>query len=80
MNLSKFNKIEYEFTTFEPSLATNVEYLQVCSRDADGNTIFVGYNKPSWQIYDYTYDLHLYEERFNVLTFTSGNCGLMYAR
>ena len=80
MNLSKFNKIEYEFTTFEPSLATNVEYLQLCSRDASGNTIFVGYNKPSWQIYDYTYDLHVYEERYNVLTFASGNCGLMYAR
>jgi hypothetical protein len=31
-------------------------------------------------IYLYNYDLHILEERYNVLTFVSGNCGLMYAR
>ena len=80
MNMSKFSKIEYEFTTYVPTLAENVEYLQMCALDPSGNSVFVGYNKPSWQIYDYTYDLHVYEERYNVLTFVSGNCGLMYAR
>jgi hypothetical protein len=39
----------------------------------------IGINKPSWQIYNYTYDLIVYEERFNVLTFVGGNCGLLYA-
>lgn len=80
INLSRFKKIEYEFTTFTPSLATNVEYLRMCVQDPSGDPIFVGFNKPTWQIYDYTYDLHIYEERYNVLTFMSGNCGLMFAR
>ena len=80
INMSKFNKIEYEFTTHIPSLATDVEYLQMCVQDPCGNPVFIGYNKPSWQVFDYTYDLHIYEERYNVLTFLSGNCGLMYAR
>ena len=32
------------------------------------------------KIYDYNYNLTVFEERFNVITFMSGNAGLMYAR
>jgi hypothetical protein len=30
--------------------------------------------------FGYTYDMHIMEERYNVLIFSSGNAGLMYAR
>ena len=30
-------------------------------------------------IYDYNFDLHLFEERINVINFIGGNVGLMYA-
>ena len=40
----------------------------------------IGINKPNWKIYQYSYNLNVLEERYNVLTFTSGNAALMYAR
>jgi len=76
INLSKFKNIEFEFTTYTPPLDPNAQTLTIC--DAEGNTI--GINKPVWRIYDYTYDLIVMEERYNILTFTSGNAGLTYTR
>ena len=76
MNLSKFNNIEFEFKTYQPPLDEKVQVLEIC--DGEGNII--GINKPSWRIYDYNYDLTVLEERYNVLTFLSGNAALMYAR
>ena len=29
---------------------------------------------------NYNYDLTVHEERYNVVVFASGNCGLMYSR
>lgn len=76
MNMSKFTNIQFEVTTFYPPLDPSAQAQTICN--ASGETI--GINKPHWRIYDYTYDLVVLEERFNVLTFTSGTCGLMYAR
>jgi len=76
MNLSKFNNIEFEFKTYQPPLDEKVQVLEIC--DGEGNII--GINKPTWRIYDYNYDLTVLEERYNVLTFSSGNAALMYAR
>ena len=77
MNLSKFKVIEFEFSTFQPPLDPNAQVFTVC------NTLtgeVIGVNKPTWRIYDYNYDLIVLEERFNILTFTSGNAALLYAR
>lgn len=76
INMSMFNKIEFEITTHVPELNEEAQVLTIC----DNNNNIIAINKPSWIIYDYTYDLHLYEERYNILTFTAGNCGYMYAR
>ena len=81
MNLSKFNQIEFEFTTFQPPLDPNAQVNVICGNDIGGITgVPIGVNKPSWRIYDYNYDLTVLEERYNVLTFSSGNAGLTYAR
>jgi hypothetical protein len=76
INLSKFNTVEFEFTTFQPPLDPSAQVTTIC--DAFGNLI--GINKPTWRLYDYNFDITVMEERYNILTFTSGNAGLMYAR
>jgi len=77
MNLSKFKEIEMEFNIRTPPLDSEVSILTVC--DPEGN-LPIGTNKLGNGIYKYTYDLYVYEERFNMLTFSGGNCGLLYAR
>ena len=77
INLSKFKNIQFEFSTFQPPLDPSAQVYTVCNQTT-GEVI--GVNKPTWRVYDYNYDLTVLEERFNVLTFTSGNAALMYAR
>lgn len=79
INLSKFNKIEFEFTTYRPPLDPLAQSYVICG-EKDGISTVVGVNKPTWRIYDYNFDLTVMEERYNVITFVSGNAGLMYAR
>jgi hypothetical protein len=75
INLNKFTKIELEFSTSTPPLDENAEVLTIC--DGEGNTI--GVNKESWSIYNFNYDFTLIEERYNILSFIGGNCGLLYS-
>jgi hypothetical protein len=77
INLSKFKNIEFEISTYQPPLDPSAQVFVIC--DPVTNDI-IGVNSPSWRIYDYNYDLTIFEERYNILTFTSGNAGLMYAR
>ena len=77
MNMSKFTNIQLEFNTYVPPLDPSAQFLTICDPSTN---VAIGVNKPSWIIYDYNYDLTVLEERYNVLTFVGGNCGLMYAR
>jgi hypothetical protein len=77
INASKFSTIELEFTTFYPPLDPSANFLTICDPETN---VPVGVNKPTWRIYDYNYNLTVFEERYNMLTFVGGNCGLMYAR
>jgi hypothetical protein len=76
INMSRFNQIEFEFTTIIPPLDPLAQSLTICDPET-GNVI--GINKPTWRIYDYNFDLYLFEERINVVNFIGGNVGLMYA-
>ena len=77
MNLGKFKNIELEFVTHIPQIdSRNSNYEVICN--ADGEPIAV--NKSNWRLYEYTYNLTLFEERYNVLSFIGGSCGLLYAR
>lgn len=77
INLSKFRLVELEVSTYIPSFdIQNMSYNIIC--DADGNPI--GTNKNNWRLFEYNYNLKVFEERYNVLSFISGNCGMMYAR
>jgi hypothetical protein len=50
--------------------------MTIC--DPDTGEI-IGINKPTWRIYKYNYDMTLFEERINILSFMGGNAALMYA-
>jgi hypothetical protein len=77
INLNKFRTIEFEFTTYVPPIdTTNSQFNIIC--DASGNTI--GVYKQNWRLYDYNYNLTVYEEKYNILSFKNGNAGLLYAR
>ena len=75
INLSKFKNIEFEFSTYQPPLDASAQVYAICNQGT-----LVGINKPTWRVYDYNYDLTVLEERCNILTFTSGNAALLYAR
>jgi len=77
INLSKYSKIEFEFTTITPPLDNDSEFFVIC--DFDGSQQ-IGVNKTMYKLYTYTYDLYVVEERYNVLTFLSGNASMMNAR
>ena len=71
LNTSKFKLIELEIVTYVPPFDTlNSSYNIIC--DGDGNTI--GTNKQNWRLFEYNYNLTVFEERYNVLSFISGQC------
>jgi len=77
INLSKFKDVQLEFTTMAPTIdLVNSNYQVIC--DGLGNAI--GINKQNWQLFEYNYNLTIFEERYNVLSFIGGNCGMLYAR
>jgi hypothetical protein len=77
MNMSNFKTIELEISTITPKVdPAYADFTVFC--DNQGNPI--GTNKASWRLYDYTFNMTLFEERYNILTFTGGNCGMLYAR
>lgn len=76
VNMSRFNNIELEFTTIIPIIDPLAQSLTICDPET-GNMI--GINKPTWRIYEYNFNLVMYEERINMINFVGGNCALMYA-
>lgn len=76
INMNRFNQIELEFVTIVPPIDPLAQVLTICDPETG---VVIGVNKPTWRIYDYNFDLTLFEERINVVSFVGGNCGLMYA-
>jgi len=77
INLSKFRLVELEVTTYVPPFdIQNMAYNIIC--DSNGNPI--GTTKSNWRLFEYNYNMKVFEERYNVLSFIGGNCGMLYAR
>ena len=75
--MSKFKTVELEFTTIQPTIdALRSAVRVVC----DGNGEPIGVEKSNWRLYDYTYNVTVFEERYNVLSIIGGNCAMLYAR
>jgi hypothetical protein len=77
INLSKFKNIELEVNTFVPQIdPVNSMYQVIC--DGTGNAIAI--SKQNWRLFEYNYNMTLFEERYNILSFIGGNCGMLYAK
>jgi hypothetical protein len=76
--MSKFKTVELAVTTFLPPIDTSGANVNIACNDM-GTPISIS-SKPPWALYQYSYNMHLMEEQYNILSFVGGNCGLMYAR
>jgi hypothetical protein len=77
INMSKFKTVEIEINTFVPQFdLQNYDYQITCN----GEGVVIATNAPSWRLYEYNFNMKLFEERYNVLSFVGGYCGLMYAK
>jgi len=77
INMSKFRLVELEISTYVPPFDNaNIGYNLVC--DATGQPI--GISKPNWRLYEYNYNMTVFEERYNILSFIGGNTAMLYAR
>ena len=77
INLSKFRLVELEVTTYVPPFdKENLDFNVIC--DTYGG--IVGINKNNWRLFEYNYNMKVFEERYNILSFIGGNCGMLYAR
>ena len=77
MNAGRFKTIELEFNTYLPPVSVDGSTVNIeCT---DGTPVNIS-SKPAWALYVYNYNLRVFEERFNILSFVSGTCGLSYAR
>ena len=77
MNMSKFTEIAMEFSTILPYNTPNDRYdpdPRICK---EGSGIY-GVNRPTWIDYNYNFDLHIMEERYNVLVFMNGMANLVF--
>jgi hypothetical protein len=77
INLSKFRTVELEITTFVPPFDIQNSQYNILY-DSNGNPI--GTTKNNWQLFEYNYNMKVFEERFNILSFVAGNCGMLHAR
>ena len=77
VNMSKFKTVELEINTYVPQIdAINSSFDVIC--DTNGNPI--GLRKQNWRLFEYNYNMTLFEERYNVLSIIGGNCGMLYSR
>jgi hypothetical protein len=77
INLSKYSLIEIEVNTITPTLNQNALYFPICD-PLTGEAL--GVTKSSSSVYNYTYNVLVIEERYNILSFVGGNAALMNAR
>lgn len=82
INLSKFNKVAFEYTTIEPpDISGDIYVSTLCNNVSEnevGTTILT--TKPYYADYQYSYNLHIMEERYNMLVIEDGVGNLALAR
>ena len=54
----------------------NYDYKITCNLEGE----VIATSAPTWRLYEYNYNMKLFEERYNILSFVGGYCGLLYAK
>ena len=78
-NTNKFKTIEFEYNiAINPPLERDkVDFRTICDPDTG---VVIATSKDPGSIYKYNYELHIIEERYNILKFQSGTADLEYSR
>ena len=77
-NTNKFKNIEFEYNlTSNPPIDPRATSISIC--DPSSGEI-IGVVQDPTNIYKYNYNMYIYEERYNVLSFQSGLADLIYNR
>ena len=77
MNLDKFTLIElFTETITPPPTKVPMNEKTICADDGS----IIGYRRNIDDLYEYTYDLEVFEERYNVVIIKSGTLGMLFAR
>jgi hypothetical protein len=77
INMSKFKTIELEVTTYVPPVDVGTSTFTVIY---DSTGLPIGTTKQNWRLFEYNYNMKVFEERYNIVSFIGGNCGLMFSR
>lgn len=77
MNLNKFSKVSFEFNTLEPPINMEPRLINII---CDTNNNPIGFRKSTSDLTEYTYDLKVFEERYNMLIIMGGRGELLQAR
>nr|QFG75151.1 MAG: major capsid protein [Megaviridae environmental sample] len=79
MNFSKFKKVEIEVELITPPIKQYTLYNTVCNTNVNNESDILAVKKDvNTDVFEYTYNIHLFEERYNILRFMGGTAGLMY--
>ena len=77
-NTNKFKNVEFEYNlTSNPPIDPSATSISIC--DPSSGEI-IGVVQDPTNIYKYNYNMYIYEERYNVLSFQSGLADLIYNR
>ena len=78
MNMSRFHEVMMEFSTIQP-FHTPFDASDNSPIICDEGAGIYGVSNPNWKDYNYNFDLHIMEERYNVLVFAGGMANLAFA-
>lgn len=77
MNMDKFDEINLHIQTIEPPVNTENQITQCAVNPITGFEEIV---QTSQDIFDYTFDLEVFEERYNIIVIKNGIIGTFFAR
>ena len=78
-NTNLFKTIEFEYNNYSnpPIDPINSNFITICDPDTGA---VIGVSRDPTSIYKYTYNLHVIEEKYNILLFQNGFGGLVYSK
>ncbi len=75
-NMNKWEYTWFEYNTIEPPLDPDNNDVEIL---CDPSGAIIGVRKDVWRLNLYNYDLRIFEERYNIISVTSGMIGLQDA-
>lgn len=75
LNLTAVDTLQLKFSTILPTLDAQAQTLALCN-PATG--VQIGVNKATWRLYEYSFNLVVFQERFNCLIVRDGMAALAY--